>query len=113
MTFKNFTEFRSQIIELEDTFNRLDPEGSETLDSKQIVHMLAEFGICTGLTSRDAKLQVEVELLQFLDEVGTGERRRYRDYVRKATVETVHGITFPWFLMFVKNLRKRNCDSQM
>jgi len=61
-----FDEFRTQILELYETFKTLNEDQSGVLGGKQVVHLLAEFGIVTGLQGTEAKDRMEKQLHCFL-----------------------------------------------
>lgn len=108
MSHATFTEFRSQILDLHEIFMRLDVDNSGKLEMHEIMHLLAEFGICTGLHTKEIKDRMEQYILDFLVEV---ERREHGATPLGKQGDTP-ALTFQWFLIFVKTLRKKNADSQ-
>jgi len=98
-----FNEFRTQILELYETFKKLDEDGSGKLGGKEVVHLLSEFGIVNGLHGSEAKDRMERELHIFLGEMH-GKDENNSD---EADIE----MNFAWFLQFLKNLRKASMDS--
>lgn len=94
MSPKTFNEFRGQLIDLHETFERLDEDSSGTLSIDEVMHLLSDFGIVITNTMDD-KQRLERDLLQFIGP------------------EDAHAIRFPWFLLFMKSLRKIVLDEQI